>query len=233
MRRYYNTTTIGMAILMVFIAMRGFRGNIGEWIYTQLIALPGIIIGLSFHEFAHAIVAYKLGDITPKLQGRVTVNPLAHIDPFGFVTLFLAGFGWGRAVEINPYNFKNRRRDELIVSLAGVVMNLLIAVVFTAIFKLISANMTVSSFQGGEVLLTIIYYVVYINIVLMVFNLLPIPPLDGFSIATEIFDLRKNPWYWTVYNNGFMILMIFVVTGFTGRIMTPFIRTFMGLLGLY
>ena len=102
MRRYYNTTTLAMIILMIFIAMRGFNGSIKDWIFRQIIALPGIVIGLSFHEFAHAVVAYKLGDMTPKIQGRVTVNPIAHIDPFGFATLFLAGFGWGRAVEINP-----------------------------------------------------------------------------------------------------------------------------------
>ncbi len=133
MRRYYNTTTLAMIILMIFIAMRGFNGSIKDWIFRQIIALPGIVIGLSFHEFAHAVVAYKLGDMTPKIQGRVTVNPIAHIDPFGFATLFLAGFGWGRAVEINPYNFKHRKRDELLVSFAGVTMNLFIAVVFTMI----------------------------------------------------------------------------------------------------
>jgi peptidase M50 len=233
MRRYYNTTTLAMIILMIFIAMRGFNGSIKDWIFRQIIALPGIVIGLSFHEFAHAVVAYKLGDMTPKIQGRVTVNPIAHIDPFGFATLFLAGFGWGRAVEINPYNFKHRKRDELLVSFAGVTMNLFIAVVFTMIYKILAVNINPYTFQGADILMLIIYYIVYINIVLMIFNLLPIPPLDGFSIVTELFDLRRQPWYWTVYNNGFMILMIFVVTGFTGRIMLPLIRGIMGVLGMY
>lgn len=171
--------------------------------------------------------------MTPKIQGRVTVNPIAHIDPFGFATLFLAGFGWGRAVEINPYNFKHRKRDELLVSFAGVTMNLFIAVVFTMIYKILAVNINPYTFQGADILMLIIYYIVYINIVLMIFNLLPIPPLDGFSIVTELFDLRRQPWYWTVYNNGFMILMIFVVTGFTGRIMLPLIRGIMGVLGMY
>lgn len=233
MRRYYNTTTLAMIILMIFIAMRGFNGSIKDWIFRQIIALPGIVIGLSFHEFAHAVVAYKLGDMTPKIQGRVTVNPIAHIDPFGFATLFLAGFGWGRAVEINPYNFKHRKRDELLVSFAGVTMNLFIAVVFTMIYKILAVNINPYTFQGADILMLIIYYIVYINIVLMIFNLLPIPPLDGFSIVTELFDLRRQTWYWTVYNNGFMILMIFVVTGFTGRIMLPLIRGIMGVLGMY
>ena len=90
--------------------------------------LPGIIIGLAFHEFAHAAVAFKLGDPTPKMQGRVTINPLAHIDPVGLAALLFAGFGWGVPVQINPSNFKKRRRDELLVSLAGVTMNLVIAI---------------------------------------------------------------------------------------------------------
>ena len=167
MRRYYNTTTLAMIILMIFIAMRGFNGSIKDWIFRQIIALPGIVIGLSFHEFAHAVVAYKLGDMTPKIQGRVTVNPIAHIDPFGFATLFLAGFGWGRAVEINPYNFKHRKRDELLVSFAGVTMNLFIAVVFTMIYKILAVNINPYTFQGADILMLIIYYIVYINIVLI------------------------------------------------------------------
>ena len=198
MRRYYNTTTLAMIILMIFIAMRGFNGSIKDWIFEQIIALPGIVIGLSFHEFAHAVVAYKLGDMTPKIQGRVTVNPIAHIDPFGFATLFLAGFGWGRAVEINPYNFRHRKRDELLVSFAGVTMNLFIAVVFTMIYKILAVNINPYTFQGADILMLIIRYIVYINIVLMIFNLLPIPPLDGFSIVTELFDLRRQPWSTTM-----------------------------------
>ena len=112
-------------------------------------------------------------------------------------------------------------------------MNLFIAVVFTMIYKILAVNINTYTFQGADILILIISHIVHINVVLMIFNLLPIPPLDGFSIVTELFDLRRQPWYWTVYNNGFMILMIFVVTGFTGRIMSPLIRGIMGVLGVY
>lgn len=233
MRRYSNTATLAMLMVMIFLVNRGFSGNISDWFMRQLLILPGIIIGLSLHEFAHAAAANALGDITPKLQGRLTVNPLAHIDIFGFVTIFIAGFGWGRAVEINPYNFKNRRRDELIVSVAGVSMNLLIAIIFSILYRVLlsTIGMEMGYVRGYFILMTMVYYIVYINIVLMIFNLLPIPPLDGFSIATEVFDLRRQPWYWNVYNNGFLILMVLVMTGTTSRVMSPIIQIFMKMLG--
>ena len=100
-------------------------------ILTKLLMLPGIIIGLSFHEFAHAWMSDKLGDPTPRRQGRVTINPMAHIDPIGFLALLLVGFGWGKPVQIDPGYYKHRRRDEFLVGIAGVTMNLLIAVIFS------------------------------------------------------------------------------------------------------
>ena len=98
--------------------------SIISYILGRLIILPGIIIGLSFHEFAHAKASDLLGDPTPRLQGRTSLNPVAHIDPVGFLLLLLIGFGWGRPVQIDPRSYRHRRRDELSVSLAGVTMNL-------------------------------------------------------------------------------------------------------------
>ena len=100
-----------------------------DLIMTKLLMLPGIIMALSFHEFAHAWVSDKLGDPTPRRQGRVTLNPLAHIDWIGFLTLVLVGFGWGKPVQIDPSYYKNRRRDEFFVAIAGVTMNLILAVI--------------------------------------------------------------------------------------------------------
>ena len=188
----------------------------------KLLILPGIIIGLSFHEFAHGIVSYKLGDPTPKLQGRLTINPAAHIDPFGFLTLLIAGFGWGVPVEIDPRYYKHRRRDEMLVAFAGVVMNLLIAIVFSFILKIlfiVSPPWMMGTF--GDILLDVLSYVVYINVVLMVFNLLPVPPLDGFGILTEIFNLRKYSWYYQVYDKGFFILLILIIFNVTDIVLVP------------
>ena len=115
-----------------------------DLILTKILMLPGIIIGLSFHEFAHAWVSDKLGDPTPRRQGRVTINPLAHIDWIGFLALLLVGFGWGKPVQIDPGYYKNRRRDEFLVSIAGVTMNLILAVFFS-----IPARAMVKAFSGA------------------------------------------------------------------------------------
>ncbi len=228
-----NPATILILAIMFITFGRGILSNPGEWFISELMMLPGIIIGLSFHEFAHGIVAYKLGDPTPKYQGRLTVNPAAHIDPIGFIALLFMGFGWGKAVEINPYNFKNRRRDELLVSVAGVVMNLIIAIIFTLVYRAYTTatgNYFFTPGIGGY-LSQIIYYIVYINVMLMIFNLLPVPPLDGFGIVTELFDLRRKSWYWQIYNNGFFILMILIIFNVTDRVISPLISAVMSMLG--
>lgn len=206
-----------------------------DWIMSNLIILPGIVIGLSFHEFAHAKVANLLGDDTPRFQGRVTLNPTAHIDPVGFIALLFIGFGWGKAVEVNPRNFKNMRRDSLLVDLAGVTMNLLLAVAFTGLLRfLIELKLEFFNSYMGGVTIEIIMAIISINIVLMIFNLLPIPPLDGFGIITEVFDLRKHKIYYDIYNKGFIILMVLLIFNVTGKILVPavdFVFTF--ILGIF
>ncbi len=232
LRRNFDITFL---ILIVILAFSSFRGGAFSdpmsWIMNELMMLPGIIIGLAFHEFAHAKVAYKLGDITPKMQGRVTVNPLSHIDPIGLAALIFAGFGWGVPVQINPANFKNRRRDELLVSVAGVAMNLLIAVVFAIIAKILymTAGPVFLSGNFGSVLWMMVIYVIQINLVLMIFNLIPCPPLDGFSIISEIFNIKHTELYWTVYRYGDWILIALIIFGITGRIISPCVSYMMEL----
>ena len=193
--------------------------------------LPGILIGLSFHEFAHAWVSDKLGDPTPRRQGRVTINPLAHIDWIGFLALLLVGFGWGKPVQIDPSYYKNRRRDEFLVGIAGVTMNLLLAVIFS-----IPARMIVKAFSGAAPsdlvynVYLMIFYVVSINVVLMIFNLIPCPPLDGWGIITQIFRLDKYSWWYKVYQYGTWILLALIVFNVTDRIITPLVSTLLGIL---
>lgn len=231
MKRFFNPYTLALLALMVFMSVRDNPyASPMDWVMDKVYILPGIIIGLAFHEFAHAWVATKLGDDTPKLQGRVTINPISHIDPIGMIALLFVGFGWGVPVEINPRNFKKPRRDELLVSLAGVVMNLILAVIFTIVLKIF---ITVVGYSGDtmiQIVGDIIFYIIYINLVLMVFNLLPIPPLDGFNILTELFDLKRYSWWYAIYDKGFIILMIFIVFGFTRRILTPTIGFLWGIL---
>ena len=198
-------------------------------IMTKLLMLPGIIIALSFHEFAHAWVSDKLGDPTPRRQGRVTINPLAHIDWIGFLALLLVGFGWGKPVQIDPNYYKNRRRDEFLVAIAGVTMNLILAVILSIPVKV----MMKSSLRASDLMYNIyliIFYAVMINIVLMIFNLIPCPPLDGWNIITQIFKLDRYSWWYKVYQYGTWILLALIVTNVTDHIITPLVTLIINLL---
>ena len=202
-----------------------------QTIITKLLMLPGIILGLSLHEFAHAWMSDRLGDPTPRRQGRLTINPIAHIDPLGFVALLLVGFGWGKPVMIDPSYYKNRRRDEFLVAIAGVTMNLILAVILSFPSKALM-NMYYSS---GSALIENIFYIVYyavsINVCLMVFNLIPCPPLDGWNIVTQIFRLDRYRWWYKVYQYGQWILLILIFANVTDMILMPCVTAVMRLLG--
>lgn len=140
---------------------------------------PAAVIGLTVHEFSHAFAAYKLGDDTAKNDGRLTLNPLKHIDWMGFFLIVIIGFGWAKPVTFNPDNLKNKHRDEIIISIAGPVSNFIIAVLFFVIARLLySVDGLNSTTIGMEMIQTIVMWGV-INFGLFVFNLIPIPPLDG------------------------------------------------------
>ena len=172
--------------------------------------------------YKRQIVSHALGDPTPKMQGRLTINPAAHMDPLGFLALLFAGFGWGVPVQVDPRYYKHRRLGEILVSFAGVAMNFLIAIIFTLVIRIGFEINPMWFYSGmGETVLQILSGIISINIVLMVFNLLPVPPLDGFGIVTEIFNLRKYNWYYTVYNNGMLILLALIIFNVTDRVLTP------------
>ncbi|MGN0701730.1 MAG: site-2 protease family protein [Lentihominibacter sp.] len=237
MRR--NNIDITFIILVLLLAGNSIRSGAfsdpREWILDKILLLPAIVIGLSMHEFAHAAVAYRLGDNTPKLQGRVTINPLAHIDWVGLVALIFCGFGWGQPVQINPYNFRKRRRDELLVAVAGVAMNLLVAALFTAAAKLVLMAAGPAWLSGttlGSGIWEILIYIVQINIVLMIFNLLPVPPLDGFNIIANIFGFAQTETYWRIYRYGNWILVAIIIFGVTGYVISPCVQFFMNVFWL-
>ncbi len=232
LRRNFDISFIILVAILLMSSLRnGAFTHPMQWLMSELLLLPGIIVGLSLHEYAHAKVAYRLGDPTPKMQGRVTINPLAHIDPLGLAALLFAGFGWGVPVQINPANFRNRRRDELLVALAGVAMNLLVAIVFSLIAKIL--YMAVPGFLSGSVgyiLWLIIRNVIIINLVLMIFNLIPCPPLDGFNVVAELFNIRQTEFYWTLYRYGNWILIALIIFGITSMIITPCVNFMYSLL---
>ena len=217
---------IGAMVVLNLLEGR-FSDPVGFFV-DELLLLPGIVIGLSFHEFAHGFVSYKLGDPTPKLQGRLSLNPAAHIDLFGFLCLLFAGFGWGKPVQIDPRYYKNRRRDELLVSLAGVIMNFLIAVVTAFIIHLLLGQTAFLYSSAGQIILTILQNIILINLVLMIFNLIPVPPLDGFGVLTQIFRLDRYDWYYPLYRNGMFILLALILFNVTDIILNPAINALYG-----
>lgn len=231
-KQYLNSPLgIFMILIILMNMVSGVYSNPLEWLITRLMMLPGIIIGLSVHEWAHGFVSHRLGDPTPEMQGRLTINPSAHIDPIGFLALLLCGFGWGIPVQIDPRYYKRRRLGEMMVAFAGVVMNLITAAVFMFIVKgifIASASFAVS--RLGSVIIEILLYIVQINVVLMAFNLLPIPPLDGFNIVTQIFGLKKYDWWYMLYRYGFFILLICIFFNITDLLLTWPINTVYSLL---
>jgi len=157
-------------------------GNVGiaDFLLEILYRIPAIIIAISFHECAHAYAAYRCGDPTARNLGRMTLNPIAHFDPVGLIMLLIVRFGWAKPVPINTRNFKNPRRDEIIVSLAGVATNLLIAFVVYGIIFVLQVFTSVDS----NIVYRLLESAFFINLSFFVFNLLPIPPLDGYRVIS-------------------------------------------------
>lgn len=188
-------------------------------IFNKIIMIPGIIIGLTFHEFAHALVADKLGDKTPRFEGRLTLNPSAHLDPIGFITILIFGFGWAKPVHVNPSAYNNYSKDDLKVSLAGPIANFLIAIVMAIILAFyVKFGYRVLPDALFNVLYTMLEAAIIINVGLGLFNLLPVPPLDGFSLLRSL-----SPKTFYKYQNSFyqyqMIIMLFLLY-FGGRILS-------------
>lgn len=154
-----------------------------------IVWMIAIIIAITIHEFSHALAATLQGDLTAKSQGRLTLNPLAHLSGIGFLMLLLVGFGWGKPVPFNPYNLKNKRWGPALISLAGPGSNLVLAAACGGILK---GVLNFTSLPPENLLIQFLYLLVIINIVLMVFNLIPIPPLDGSKL---LFSILHSPKY--------------------------------------
>ena len=152
-------------------------------IFAYFLALT---IAFGMHEFSHAFVSYKLGDPTPRLTGRLTPNPIKHVDPLGLVCLLLFGFGWGKPVMVNPLNYKHYKRGMVMVSLAGVTMNLILAFLFSGIYYFVFPLIYASRNMMLVCINYFLEYMVILNLSLFAFNLLPIFPLDGFNFVKSI-----------------------------------------------
>ncbi len=221
-----KTLYILLGILAVFTIINlGTNGILG-----LLLEIPGVLIALTFHEFAHAYAADKLGDNTPRMQGRLNLNPLSHVDWFGIIMLVVAGFGWGKPVQINRRNFSNERFSssaaEAIVAIAGPVMNFILAFIFTIImFVLIAFVPNILSVLEGSIYV-ILLNIILINISLGLFNLIPIPPLDGSKVLIHFLPYNAKQWFENNQYTFYIVLLFLVFIRINGaslisQILTP------------
>lgn len=169
--------------------------------------IPAAVIGLTIHEFSHAYTAYKLGDTTAKDQGRVTLNPLKHIDWLGFFLIIIAGFGWAKPVLFNPDNLKKKHRDEILIAIAGPISNFVLALLFLLLARVLYS---VEFFQASQVGLQVINLLIIwgvINFGLFIFNLIPLPPLDGSHIYLSYLKVINPTLIYNLYRYGTFALL--------------------------
>jgi len=197
-----------------------------------IISLFVVLFAITIHEAAHGWAAYKLGDPTAHAMGRITLNPIAHIDPIGTILLPLIlvimgapPFGWAKPVPVNPFNLRNPRRDNLVISAAGPLANFSVALIAFILLQMLKlANPDVLMMRGGTPslgngLFLILYYTILINVILAVFNLIPIPPLDGSGVLMGLISEEAAAKYEQIRPYGFIILILLIMTGFIGRIL--------------
>lgn len=200
---------------------------------VQIAIILAVSIGL--HEYAHAYVSYKFGDPTPRLQGRLTPNPLKHLDPIGFLLIFLIHFGWWKPVQINPSYYKNPRRDELMVALAGPATNLLLAlsaVLILVVYSLIVGYKLTILFGQGDVFVYFWLLFAGINISLAIFNMIPLPPLDWFRLIKIFFwDWAKKIEQYQMYISVVLLIVLLwpgssIIGNFIGTTSDRILRLF-------
>ena len=219
-------TIILVVMLALWLVSSGTAG-----VLNLLLTVPGVLIAITFHEFAHAWTAVKLGDDTPKRQGRLSLNPFSHMDPVGIILLIVAGFGWGKPVEIDPRNFNGKyslSKAEAIVAAAGPIMNFILAFVFMIIYyALFAATNALAglSIMWQNVINYIILYTISINIGLGVFNLIPLPPLDGSKVLMHFLPAKGKEWFYNNQQIFYIIFLIIWITGIAGTIISPAITS--------
>lgn len=182
-----------------------------QFLITIVVLIIPLLISISFHEWAHGYVAYKFGDMTPKLQGRLTLNPFAHLDPLGTLMLFTVGIGWAKPVMLNPLNYTSRTK-RMLVALAGPASNILLAI----IFGFISVSIQLASgleFKEAKALIAPIDIIVKINLLLATFNLIPIPPLDGSRVVAWMLPKKLEYYYLAFEPYGIILLLLMLFSG--------------------
>ena len=184
-------------------------------ILDKIIALPGLFIAIIFHEVAHGYTAYKLGDPTAKDAGRLTLNPIKHIDLTGLIFLLIFKFGWAKPVPIDSRYFKNRKRDMILVSLAGPFINFIMALILGMVLSI--------GFITNEIIIKILVISIWYNILLGIFNLLPFPPLDGSKVVASLLPAKYEYFFYKNERYLYLILIILILTNSIDKILSPVI----------
>lgn len=179
---------------------------------NMLYSLPAVFLAFSFHEFAHAYAAHRQGDPTPRNMGRLTLDPLVHIDWLGFFFFVVFGFGWAKPVRVNISNFRNKKWGDVLVSVAGPLANFLLAIVGVVVYFAIKA------FLGNQILLEVLNRIVFLNVVFALFNLVPIPPLDGYNIIKSFLFRYNVNFFWKYEEYSRWILLLCLFFGVFGEI---------------
>lgn len=224
----FDKRTIYIIVAILLLAALWQFGNEPGRLMALCLTAPGVLVAITFHEFAHGLAAYKLGDDTAKNDGRLSLNPLAHLDPVGTLMLLVAGFGWGKPVQVNPRNYNRNisvEKADAIVSVAGPVMNFILAFVFALIYCAMAKFAQDFILTNiGMIIFSMIGYTISVNIGLGVFNLLPLPPLDGSKVILPFLPFNAKQWF---RNNEYIFYIIFLllyITGLASIIISPIIE---------
>ncbi|HOZ54614.1 MAG TPA: site-2 protease family protein [Clostridia bacterium] len=195
---------------------------------TTLLMIPAVLIAITFHEFAHAYTANKLGDNTAKEQGRLNLNPLNHVDLVGLIMLLTIGIGWGKPVQVDYRNLNGKTsvtKAEALISIAGPVMNFIVAIIFALIYGVIVKFNLLSNFdiKTYYYIVLAIGYIIMLNIGLGVFNLIPLPPLDGSKVLKYFLPQKSRIWFEEKESIFYIVFIIIWITGIAGIVVTPLI----------
>lgn len=215
---------IGILVLMSLVSY-GTQG-----VFDLVLSIPAVLLAITVHEFGHAFAAYKLGDDTPLRQGRLSLNPLDHVDPLGIAMLLFAHIGWGKPVQVDPRNYNRNisvEKADAIVSFAGPLMNFITAIIFALIYCAIVkfAGVAFLTSRIGIIILAIVGCIVTMDIGLGVFNLIPLPPLDGSKIFLPILPYNAKSWFIEHEQTFYFIFIIIWITGIAGKLISPIIET--------
>ncbi|MDR1961991.1 MAG: site-2 protease family protein [Gracilibacteraceae bacterium] len=198
--------------------------GINDFFYNLVLHLPAIVIAFSLHEYAHARMAFALGDDTAARLGRLTLSPVRHIDPLGLLLIIVFGFGWAKPVPVNPVNFRSTvtmRQGMMLTAAAGPLTNLLLAVAGSVLLRF---SLPLLFADGGQsILAEMLYYFVNLNVLLMVFNLLPVPPLDGFRVLSGVLPRGADPLLNLLERGGWVFLVVLLATDLPKYVISPVI----------